>query len=179
MKVKVTSTVQQVANRISPGISRLRGVILYELQVLNDDDEVMITISREDEMMIITSSILKVNWYDKNCNQATLAAYARRKFSSGEISTEHMRNIMKVASAYNFNKNSASPLEEKKLIFFQEVKKYLLECIQIFSFEPPCLQVEFCKLKNGCLQIHINVRTLISVLCNVDADFFFNFRRVG
>ena len=97
MKVKVTSTVQQVANRISPGISRLRGVILYELQVLNDDDEVMI--SREDEMMIITSSILKVNWYDKNCNQATLAAYARRKFSSGEISTEHMRNIMKVASA--------------------------------------------------------------------------------
>ena len=61
MKVKVTSTVQQVANRISPGISRLRGVILYELQVLNDDDEVMITISREDEMMIITSGILKVN----------------------------------------------------------------------------------------------------------------------
>ena len=146
MKVKVTSTVQQVANRISPGISRLRGVILYELQVLNDDDEVMITISREDEMMIITSSILKVNWYDKNYNQATLAAYARRKFSSGEISTEHMRNIMKVASAYNFHTNSASPLEEKRWTFFQEVKKYLLECIQIFSFEPPCLQVEFCKL---------------------------------
>ena len=99
MKVKVTSTVQQVANRISPGISRLRGVILYELQVLNDDDEVMITINREDEMMIITNSILKVNWSDKNYNQATLAAYARRKFSSGEISTEHMRNIMKVAAA--------------------------------------------------------------------------------
>ena len=49
----------EVANRISPGISRLRGVILYELQ-------------------------------------ATLAAYARRKFSAGEISAEHMRNIMKV-----------------------------------------------------------------------------------
>jgi len=32
------------------------------------------------------------------------------------MGTEHMRNIMK------------------------EVKKYLLECIQIFSFEPPCLQ---------------------------------------
>merc|ERR1712098_359701 len=48
--------------------------------------------------------------------QATLAAYARRKFSSGEISSDHMRNVMK------------------------EVKKYLLECIQIFSFEPPCLQ---------------------------------------
>ena len=28
--------------------------------------------------------------------QATLAAYARRKFSAGEISSEHMRNIMKV-----------------------------------------------------------------------------------
>ena len=24
--------------------------------------------------------------------------------------------------------------------FVQEVKKYLVECIQIFSFEPPCLQ---------------------------------------
>ena len=116
MKVKVTSTVQQVANRISPGISRLRGVILYELQVLNDDDEVMITISREDEMMIITSSIWK-SIDDKNCNQATLAAYARRKFSSGEISTEHMRNIMKVASSYNFHKNSAFTLEEKNDFF--------------------------------------------------------------
>ena len=29
----------QVANRISPGISRLRGVILYELQVDDDDQE--------------------------------------------------------------------------------------------------------------------------------------------
>ena len=78
-KQRISLELLEVANRISPGISRLRGVILYELQ-------------------------------------ATLAAYARRKFSSGEISTEHMRNIMK------------------------EVKKYLLECIQIFSFEPPCLQ---------------------------------------
>eukprot|EP00092_Neocalanus_flemingeri_P038962 GFUD01042416.1.p1 GENE.GFUD01042416.1~~GFUD01042416.1.p1 ORF type:complete len:551 (+),score=82.13 GFUD01042416.1:176-1828(+) len=78
-KQKIGMELLEVANRISPGISRLRGVILYELQ-------------------------------------ATLAAYARRKFSSGEISTDHMRNVMK------------------------EVKKYLLECIQIFSFEPPCLQ---------------------------------------
>jgi hypothetical protein len=54
-----------VANRISPGISRLRGVILYELQ-------------------------------------ATLAAYARRKFSAGEISAEHMRNIMKVSYQMGF-----------------------------------------------------------------------------
>ena len=36
------------------------------------------------------------NCNDLNHHQATLAAYARRKFSSGEISTEHMRNIMKV-----------------------------------------------------------------------------------
>jgi len=78
-KQKIGMELLEVANTISPGISRLRGVILYELQ-------------------------------------ATLAAYARRKFSSGEISTDHMRNVMK------------------------EVKKYLLECIQIFSFEPPCLQ---------------------------------------
>ena len=28
--------------------------------------------------------------------QSTLSAYARRKFSSGEISTDHLRNIMKV-----------------------------------------------------------------------------------
>lgn len=78
-KQKIGLELLEVANRISPGISRLRGVILYELQ-------------------------------------ATLAAYARRKFSAGEISAEHMRNIMK------------------------EVKKYLVESIQIFSFEPPCLQ---------------------------------------
>jgi len=78
-KQKIALELLEVANRISPGISRLRGVILYELQ-------------------------------------ATLAAYARRKFSAGEISAEHMKNIMK------------------------EVKKYLVECIQIFSFEPPCLQ---------------------------------------
>ena len=78
-----------------------------------------------------------------------------------------------------FTKIPPSLWKRKGELFFQEVKKYLLECIQIFSFEPPCLQVDFCKLKNGCLQIHINVRTPISVLCNVDADFFLNFRRVG
>ena len=74
-KQKIGMELLEVANTISPGvvilfvfsftketlqgISRLRGVILYELQ-------------------------------------ATLAAYARRKFSAGEISTEHMRNVMKV-----------------------------------------------------------------------------------
>ena len=143
MKLKVTSTVQQVANRISPGISRLRGVILYELQVLNDDDEMMITITREDEMMIIIGSILKVNWSDKNFNQATLAAYARRKFSSGEISTEHMRNIMKVASAYNFHTNSASPLEEKRQqdeLFFpggEEISVGVHSDLQLWATLPP------------------------------------------
>ena len=30
--------------------------------------------------------------------QATLATYARRKFSAGEISTDHMKNVMKVHS---------------------------------------------------------------------------------
>jgi len=78
-KQKIGMELLEVANIISPGISRLRGVILYELQ-------------------------------------ATLACYARRKFSAGEISVDHMRNVMK------------------------EVKKYLNECIQIFSFEPACLQ---------------------------------------
>jgi len=78
-KQKIGMELLEVANIISPGISRLRGVILYELQ-------------------------------------ATLACYARRKFSAGEISTDHMKNVMK------------------------EVKKYLIECIQIFSFEPACLQ---------------------------------------
>jgi len=78
-KQKIGMELLEVANIISPGISRLRGVILYELQ-------------------------------------ATLACYARRKFSAGEISADHMKNVMK------------------------EVKKYLIECIQIFSFEPACLQ---------------------------------------
>ena len=29
--------------------------------------------------------------------QSTLAAYARRKFSSGEISVDHLKNILKVS----------------------------------------------------------------------------------
>merc|ERR1711983_128618 len=78
-KQKLCMEILNIANRISPGISRLRGVIMYELQ-------------------------------------STLSAYARRKFSSGEISTDHLKNIMK------------------------EVKKYLRECIQIFSYEPTCIQ---------------------------------------
>jgi len=78
-KQKLCMEILGVANVISPGISRLRGVIMYELQ-------------------------------------STLAAYARRKFSSGEISVDHLKNILK------------------------EVRKYLKECIQIFSFEPTCIQ---------------------------------------
>ena len=77
-KQKLCMEILSVANRISPGndkektfsnqlnqlilfpgISRLRGVIMYELQ-------------------------------------STLSAYARKKFSSGEISTDHLKNIMKV-----------------------------------------------------------------------------------
>ena len=64
--VQIALELLEVANCISPGISRLRGVILYELQ-------------------------------------ATLAAYARRKFSAGEISSEHMRNIMKVPANMSIN----------------------------------------------------------------------------
>uniref|UniRef100_A0A0K2TV79 Protein msta n=2 Tax=Lepeophtheirus salmonis TaxID=72036 RepID=A0A0K2TV79_LEPSM len=78
-KQKLCTEILEVANKISPGVSRLRGVVMYELQ-------------------------------------ATLAAYARKKFSNGEISSDHMKNIL------------------------QEVKKYLQECIQIFSYEPTCLQ---------------------------------------
>ena len=44
---------------MAAGISRLRGVVMYELQ-------------------------------------STLSTYARRKFSSGEISVEHLKNILKV-----------------------------------------------------------------------------------
>ena len=49
------------------GISRLRGVVMYELQ-------------------------------------STLSTYARRKYSSGEISLEHLKNILKVR---HFEKNSS------------------------------------------------------------------------
>ena len=112
--------------------------------------------------------------------QATLACYARRKFSAGEISTEHMKNVMKVIHVVFIN-SSISSCPRKDISFYvfyqiecfllhfnftiwqfqwnyyriiievfvqgliiislcQEVKKYLIECIQIFSFEPACLQ---------------------------------------
>ena len=65
-KQKIGMELLEVANIISPGISRLRGVILYELQ-------------------------------------ATLACYARRKFSAGEISSDHMKNVMKVRFRLRFS----------------------------------------------------------------------------
>ncbi|XP_059080640.1 SET domain-containing protein SmydA-8-like isoform X1 [Tigriopus californicus] len=79
IKQKLCMELIEIANTISPGISRLRGVILYELQ-------------------------------------ATLSSYARKKFTKGEITPEHLKNIM------------------------QEVRNYLKECIQIFSYEPTCIQ---------------------------------------
>lgn len=79
IKQKLCMELIEIANTISPGISRLRGVILYELQ-------------------------------------ATLSSYARKKFTKGEITPEHLINIM------------------------QEVRNYLKECIQIFSYEPTCIQ---------------------------------------
>jgi hypothetical protein len=92
----------EVANRISPGISRLRGVILYELQ-------------------------------------ATLAAYARRKFSAGEISAEHMRNIMKVRKKEVFKINqicATIPPRNTRLVLFKLsiCAETLAIVLQIFSY---------------------------------------------
>ena len=81
--------------------------------------------------------------------QSTLAAYARRKFSSGEISVDHLKNILKVSIKLNTLKlYDTHPKDSLKLILLcsktylnlQEVRKYLKECIQIFSFEPTCIQ---------------------------------------
>ena len=59
------------------GISRLRGVVMYELQ-------------------------------------STLSTYAKRKYSSGEISVEHLKNILKVRFFRIFPELKVIPL----LIFF-------------------------------------------------------------
>ena len=83
--------------------------------------------------------------------QSTLAAYARRKFSSGEISVDHLKNILKVSIKLNTLKlydthpknqgfTKIDFLCSKTYLNLQEVRKYLKECIQIFSFEPTCIQ---------------------------------------
>ena len=83
--------------------------------------------------------------------QSTLAAYARRKFSSGEISVDHLKNILKVSIIRDILKlydTYPRDFDSLKWIFLcsktylnlQEVRKYLKECIQIFSFEPTCIQ---------------------------------------
>ena len=81
--------------------------------------------------------------------QSTLAAYARRKFSSGEISVDHLKNILKVSIKLNTLKLYDTHLKNSLWSIFlyskthlnlQEVRKYLKECIQIFSFEPTCIQ---------------------------------------
>ena len=80
--------------------------------------------------------------------QSTLAAYARRKFSSGEISVDHLKNILKVSIILNnfklyhtyLNSLKLIQLYSKTYLNLQEVRKYLKECIQIFSFEPTCIQ---------------------------------------
>lgn len=85
-KQKLCMEILNVANKISPGnfhsinisnwtlehrcisgISRLRGVVMYELQ-------------------------------------STLSAYARRKYGNGEISVDHLRNILKVRVAIHILK---------------------------------------------------------------------------
>ena len=81
--------------------------------------------------------------------QSTLAAYARRKFSSGEISVDHLKNILKVSIILDILKLYLKINQGLSMIDFsifwnyltlQEVRKYLKECIQIFSFEPTCIQ---------------------------------------
>ena len=49
--------------------------------------------------------------------QATLATYARRKFSAGEISTDHMKNVMKVYSQNHLSNNN---LSVKKIVTYKE-----------------------------------------------------------
>ena len=83
--------------------------------------------------------------------QSTLAAYARRKFSSGEISVDHLKNILKVSIIRDILNCMIHILDilsslwsiflySKTHLNLQEVRKYLKECIQIFSFEPTCIQ---------------------------------------
>ena len=52
--------------------------------------------------------------------QATLATYARRKFSAGEISTDHMKNVMKVHSQTHLSNNN---LSVKKLSRIKKKKR--------------------------------------------------------
>ena len=69
--------------------------------------------------------------------QSTLSTYAKRKYSSGEISLEHLKNILKVS----FWRSHFSNLSTYSFfLHWQEVRKYLKECIQIFSYEPTCIQ---------------------------------------
>ena len=53
--------------------------------------------------------------------QSTLAAYARRKFSSGEISVDHLKNILKVIKlniSYIYKFHDTSPFLFVNNIFF-------------------------------------------------------------
>ena len=71
--------------------------------------------------------------------QSTLSTYARRKYSSGEISLEHLKNILKVRFFFSLTKVWNSFIKTY-FLHWQEVRKYLKECIQIFSYEPTCIQ---------------------------------------
>ena len=71
--------------------------------------------------------------------QSTLSTYARRKYSSGEISLEHLKNILKVRFIFSPTKVCNS-FFKIYFLHWQEVRKYLKECIQIFSYEPTCIQ---------------------------------------
>jgi len=78
------------------GISRLRAVVLYELQ-------------------------------------SALAQYARRKYLNGEITQAHLKNIYQVRKWQHFLQSTKCQID------YQEVRNNLLECIEIFGYEPACL----------------------------------------
>ena len=63
--------------------------------------------------------------------QSTLAAYARRKFSSGEISVDHLKNILKVINSSLVYQLSSKIIEY--IVFCFIYFKFFLICIIIGS----------------------------------------------
>ena len=57
--------------------------------------------------------------------QSTLAAYARRKFSSGEISVDHLKNILKVINS--------------SLVYQLSFIEYIVFCFIYFKFFLICI----------------------------------------
>ena len=66
--------------------------------------------------------------------------FARKKYAKGEITVEHLKNIMQVSNSYKKSMHARNRLDFIFDLILQEVRKYLKECIHIFSFEPTCIQ---------------------------------------